>query len=139
MKITTYKYVKEAVSDTELELPQEPLYCFETGIRRAIRVVPCFIRLKHEFQGEDMDLKQIPIEPYIYKLEITCVYQSFECKIEKFQIQISQIESIYGKKEPSREKSIIELLLSKHYNERSKEDFENDLNNTIKKINETEL
>lgn len=126
MKIKTYKYEKIEVAETELNMPTEPFYCFETGIRRAIRIVPAWTTWNVE-QGRG--------EEYIFEYYVTCIYRNFECKIEKFTIQTSQIESIYNDKNPSNKKSIIELIMNDWGNKRTKEDFELDLKEAFNEIN----
>lgn len=127
MKIRTYKYEKVEVSETEIFIPQEPYYCFETGIRRSIRIVPVWT----EWNIENY---QKPEE--IYRLEVTCVYQSFECKVEKFNISISEVENIVNReKDSSDAKSILTLLLNDWGNVRTEEQFKEDLKRVINEIN----
>lgn len=125
MKITTYKYEKVAVSDTEIVIPETPLYCFETGIRRAIRIIPLWTEWLVR-QGKEKE--------EIYSLEVTCLYGSSECVIEKFSIPISQIETIFATTDKSKKKSIVELLLNQDYNIRTKEQFEADLTSMLNGI-----
>ena len=125
MKITIYKYEKVAVKDTELFIPQEPFYCFETGIRRSIRIIPEILKKSYGGNAKKGD---------VYSLQVTCVHGSFECKIDHFNIQISQIEDLVNRNEKSNEASIIQMLLNEDYNLRTKEDFNNDLQNAINQI-----
>lgn len=124
MKITTYKYEKVAVKDTELFIPQEPFYCFETGIRRAIRIIPMYTTWLHEKDEEEK----------IYSLDVTCVYQSGECKIEIFSILISQVEHMINVESKDNETSIMKLLLTGYYNTKTKDNFEDDLEGAIDNI-----
>lgn len=126
MKIKTYKYKKVEVSETEIFIPQEPYYCFETGVRRSIRIIPIWT---------EWNVKQYQKPEEVYKLEITCVYQSFKCKVEKFSIPISEVETLVNReKDISNEKSILTLLLNDWGNLRTKEQFEEDLQTTIEEL-----
>ncbi len=125
MKIKTYRFVKEEVAETEIFIPQEPYYCFETGIRRSIRIIP-------KWTTWQLERFQKPEE--IWELEVTCIYQSSQCKIEKFTIRTSQIEDLNNKNEQSNPKSIVTLLLNDWGDSRTKEDFELDLEQVIKEI-----
>jgi hypothetical protein len=126
MKVTTYKYEKVPVKDTELFIPEKPFYCFQTGIRRAIRIIPTFVDWESSYNKLG--------DPY--ELEVTCVYSSFECKIEKFNIRINQIEDNLNMTSKSQEKEIINMLLNEDYGIRTKEQFECDLNENIRKISQ---
>lgn len=130
MKIKTYEYIKTEISDTEISIPQKTYYCFETGIRRSIRIIPIWT-------SWNMERFQKPEE--LYELEVTCVYQSSECKVEKFKISISQIESINNREEKTKQKSIITMLLNDWGDDRTKEDFDIDLTTVIKEINDGKI
>lgn len=122
--IKTYKYQKVEILATELELPEVPLYCFQTGIRRAIRIIPVFTTWNKE-QGKKEEL---------FSLDVTCVYGSFEDKIEHFDISIhgSALEGMISNDKDSY--NIGRMLLRKDYNIRTKEQFEEDLQAVINKI-----
>lgn len=122
MKITTYKYEKVPVSDTEIFIPNKPFYCFQTGIRRSVRIIPYFFPVNSPLYKKG-DL---------YELNITCVYGSFEAKIEKFTIRISDVENLATGKNTNSHSSIIKMLLEDDYNVRTKEQFNADLNNVLK-------
>ena len=126
MKIKTYKYEKIEVSETELFIPQEPYYAFETGIRRSIRIIPKWtIWNKDQYQEEEE----------ILHLEVTCIYLSFECKIEKFTIQIHEIENLINTKNTDAgKKSIVDALLANDLRKRTKEQFDIDLESAINSI-----
>lgn len=129
MKISKYKYEKVKVSDVEFDVPQEPIYLFETGVRRSIRIVPGWTIWQKERFGKPEE---------IWKLDIVCVYLSSCCKIEKHTVQVSQIESIINSN-PDRATTkdvwpIMMLLLDKTALVRTKEQFDNDLDIAISQI-----
>ena len=127
-KITTYEYVKKPVKDTEIFIPEEPFYCFQTGIRRAIRIIPQKVTWDDDPRMKKGD---------VHGLEVTCVYGSFECKIEKFKICLSNLESLINtKKDNSLEAGIARMLLEEDYYERSESQFSCDLQNAIDEIND---
>lgn len=126
MKIKTYKFERVEVDSFELPLPEETLYCFETGIRRSIKIVPRFTTWQAE-QGKQEEL---------YQLIVTCIYQSSECKIDKFSIPVSRIEEYYNSKTESKEKSILTMLANEWHDLRTKEDFETDLKMVLTEITE---
>ena len=129
MKITTYEYKKYPVKDTEVFIPEEPFYCFQTGVRRAIRMIPKFVTW-------DTDSIHAPYQKGdIYELEITCVYQSFECTIDKFNLSISDIEGKINGNEKGKYAEICRMLIQEDYHKRTKEQFDIDLKNTLHEIN----
>lgn len=126
MIIKKYKYEKVAETSKEWPLPTEPKYYFETGIRRSICITPVWTTWNKEQTGED---------EYIFELDIVCVYQSFEARIEKIHIGVSQIEDEYYKK--ASHDNVIQFLIDYGYEcERTKEQFYNDFANCLLKINE---
>lgn len=129
MKIKTYKYEKVEVAETEIFIPQEPYYCFETGVRRSIRIIPVFTSWQIE-QGKESEV--------LYKLDVTCVYRSYQVKVEKFSLPIHAIEGLVNQKESSLLKSVVELLLNKWGDSRTKEQFDADLQAVIDEINKIE-
>lgn len=123
MKVTTYKYVKVAVEETEVFIPEEPFFCFETGLRRSIRMIPEFV----DWEGPDFGK--------VYSLVITCVYLSFECKVEKFRLPLSRVEPLLNHDDKSVRASIAQLLLNGWYHKRTKAQFDADLTAAIENIN----
>lgn len=116
MKLKTYKLEKVEVDSTELHIPEETVYLFQTGKRRSIRIVPIFF------------------DAAVYELKITCVYLSYKIKIEGFKIQVSMIERYYNSQDQSIEKEIIQLLLSGDCYERTEEQFTTDLREAFLQI-----
>lgn len=126
MKIKTYKTQRVEVDEFEIPIPTETVYYFETGIRRSIRIVPEYTTWNKEQYNKDEEL---------FRLHVTCVYQSYQCKIEKFVINIHEIEGIYNSTQNTNNKSVVELLVNNWGNKRTKEQFESDLEAVIKEIN----
>jgi len=124
--VTTYKYEKIAVKDTELLIPDEPFYCFQTGVRRAVRIIPTFVTWDsaHLKKGD------------ILNLEVTCIYQSFECVVEKFNINIisADIGNLLKDDNTSKPAEIMKMLLAEDYSVRTKDQFEADLNMVISRL-----
>lgn len=121
--IKTYEYQKIEKSNTKFELPEETTYWFETGIRRAIRIIPIWTTWKIENDNEREE---------IYKYHFTCVYRSFENKIESFEISVYDFEECYNQ----NKQHIIKSFLNYEFNERTKEQFENDLESALTLLNE---
>lgn len=124
MKIKQYKYEKKEVGSKEIELPKETSYYFETGVRRSIKIVPRFTTWNKENFNKDEEL---------YELEVTCLYNSFECRAEKFNIIISRIEEIYYS-EKHKYKEFIHALIEGWFDNRTKEQFEADFKCTFDKM-----
>jgi hypothetical protein len=127
MKITIHELRQVPVEDVELTIPQEPTYLFETGVRRAIRIIPFISEWDSPFinKGE------------VYFLKVTCVYTSWETKIEQFTVNVDRgsVTRILSGKGSSPQKQILELLLHKTYEERSVERFEEDFKTVLERIN----
>lgn len=122
-KIKTYKYQKVEISSTDLEIPETTLYCFQTGIRRAIRIIPEYTTWNKEENNKDEE---------IYSLNVTCVYNSFEAKVEIYNLAISSMEDMINTNKDSY--NIGDMLLNKDYNTRTKEQFEEDLKAVLDKL-----
>jgi hypothetical protein len=121
-----YKLEKVEIGSKIFIEPIEPCYFFETGIRRSIRIAPIFTTWKKE-EGKDEE---------IMRYEVTCVYSSFECKIEKFIIERKDIEGLYYSNS-NVTMSIVNFVKSWINNEflkRTKERFEEDLMKTFEQI-----
>lgn len=122
MKITTYEYEKVPVKDTEIFIPEKPFYCFQTGVRKSIRIIPKFVNWDNDPNYTKGD---------VYELEVTCVYQSFECKVEKFDIRLNNIENHINRDEKGEASRISRMLLHEDYYIRTEEQFNIDLKNVI--------
>lgn len=122
ISIKTYKYEKVIINDCDFELPEKTCYFFETGIRRSIKVVPIWTTWNKEKGNKEE----------IWSYDITCVYRSFECKVEKFSISVSNIEDLYQAKGEKSE--FVKGLLDNHFQKRTEEQFNSDLKSTIKEI-----
>lgn len=126
LSIKQYEYEKKEIGSKEIELPTETAYYFETGVRRSIRIVPRFTTWnKKEYNKEEE----------IYELKITCVYLSSECIVEKFSLYPNSIEEIrYNEKH--KHNDFVTSLVEGWFNNRTKEQFEIDLNEAIRQIKE---
>jgi hypothetical protein len=124
LKIKQYEYEKKEIASKEIELPKETSYYFETGIRRSIKVVPRFTTWKKERYNKEEEL---------YELIVICLYQSSECKAEKFNLRISELENIYYS-EKDKHKGFVTALIEGWFDKRTKEQFEADFNNTISEM-----
>lgn len=125
MKVSLYENVRAKKDDVEVFIPDEPFYCFETGIRRAIRIIPEKADWESPFHKKGD----------VFRLHITCVYLSHETKVERFSIDISSVENILNSKMTYGEKySVIHMLHNRTYEPRTKERFETDLSDVINKI-----
>lgn len=124
VQIKQHKHVKVETSSFDLELPEKTSYFFETGIRRSIRIVPVFTSWNKEQYNKEEEL---------FKFDITCVYLSFECKIEKFSVSLSDFDK---DKEIIEKNMFLRSWINGWFNKRSQTDFENDLKQAIDKINE---
>lgn len=112
LSIKNIIFEQKEVGSKIVKLPTEISYYFETGIRRSIRIVPIFINNE------------------LYELELTCVYLSFECKVEKLTIRINEIEDIYYNPKANLYE-YVKPLVDGYFNKRTQEQFENDLENAI--------
>jgi hypothetical protein len=123
--IKQYKQEKVETGSQEFELPAVPSYYFETGIRRSIRIIPIFTSWNRERFGKDEEL---------YQLDITCVYDSFQTKIERFIISASELEGIYYN-DKNIHNRIINSLFNKWLDTRTEDRFNQDLKTVINNIN----
>jgi hypothetical protein len=109
-----------------LSLKLVPSYYFETGVRRSIRIVPRFTNWNKERFNKEEEL---------YELQITCVYLSSECIIEKFSLYPKDIEKIFYVEKHER-KDFVTALVNDWFDIRTKEKFESDLNEAIRQLKE---
>jgi hypothetical protein len=127
VKINTYEIKRIEVEGKEYDLPDEPAYFFETGVRRSVRMIPIWTTWRHE-KGES---------EIIHQYHVTCVYLSFKNKIESFNISaIGGLTDLYNDKDNSEKGSIIKSLFNGWFDVRTKEQFDNDLNTAIHNLNE---
>ena len=125
LEIKQYEYVKKEIEKKNIEIPEAISYYFETGIRRSIRITPKFTTWNKKNYDKDEEL---------YKLEFLCLYQSSEFKIEKFTINVKDLEKIYYS-EKHEHKGIITSLINGWFDKRTKEKFEEDLNVMLTELN----
>lgn len=126
VKINTYEIKRIEVEGKEYDLPDEISYYFQTGKRRSIRMIPIWTSWKHE-KGEP---------EIIWQYHVTVVYLSSKNKVESFKISaISGLSDLYNLKETDRfnseKSSIIKALFDYELDQRTKEEFEADLNAAI--------
>ena len=76
IQLKQYKLEKVETSSVDFELPEETVYFFETHVRRSIRIKPIFTTWQKENLNKEEELQYF---------EVTCVYLSSKCKIEKFK------------------------------------------------------
>lgn len=124
LNIKQYKYEKVEIEAKEINLPTEVTYYFETGIRRSIKITPVFTTWNKEIFNKEEDL---------YCLEIICLYNSSECKAEKFTINTKEIETIFYS-EKHKYKGFIDSLVNDWFDLRTKEQFEADFKYTFSEM-----
>jgi hypothetical protein len=122
--IKQYKYEKTEIASKDFELPDETAYFFETHVRRSIRIKPVYTTWQKEQHNKEEE---------IWRFEITCVYLSFECKIEKFSVDVNDFKK---DKEVIEKNNFLNAWTNGWFDKRTKEDFENDLKQAFDKINE---
>lgn len=125
LEIKQYEYVEKEIEKKNIEIPEAISYYFETGIRRSIRITPKFTTWNKKNYDKDEEL---------YELEFLCLYQSSEFKIEKFTINVKDLEKIYYSEKHER-KDIITSLINGWFDKRTKEKFEEDLNVMLTELN----
>ena len=111
LEIKQYEYVEKEIEKKNIEIPEAISYYFETGIRRSIRITPKFTTWNKKNYDKDEEL---------YELEFLCLYQSSEFKIEKFTINVKDLEKIYYS-EKHEHKDIITSLINGWFDKRTKE------------------
>lgn len=121
IQLKQYKHEKVEISSVDFELPEETVYFFETHIRRSIRIKPVFTTWqKEKFQKEEE----------LYYFDVTCVYLSSECKIEKFKVYLTSFpDATYA-----TEKKFNEAWTQNWFDPRTKEQFEVDLDIALEQI-----
>ena len=124
LQIKQYEYEKKEIASKEIQLPTEICYYFETGIRRSIKIIPRFTTWNKEQYNKEEEL---------YELIVVCLYQSSECKAEKFTIRTSDIEGIYYSQK-HKHKEFVTGLIESWFNKRTKEQFDVDFDNTFSEM-----
>lgn len=117
LKVKTFRYERVEVTSSTLVVPEAPAYYFQTGIRRAVRIVPVWTTWNKE---------QYDKEEEIWKLRVTCAYRSGESRAEVFEVQVARLEDLLNAdKDPY---NVARLLYgSGSGEERTKEQFDADL------------
>ena len=129
MKVQKYEYERVLKHNIELPIPEETLYCFETGVRRSIRIIPKKITWEAPSGGR-FKLGDV------YSLDVTCVYLSFECRAERFTIDLHQADSLLREdsRKNSKEASILKMLLNEDHDLRTEEQFYEDFRTYLNKL-----
>lgn len=121
IQLKQYKLEKIETDSKIFNIPNEDVYYFETGIRRSIKIEPVFSDWEEE--------------PKVINFNVTMVYLSGECKIEKHIISIHEIEKIYEDR-GHKHYIFLKSWILNHLDERKKEDFEEDLTEAVDTITE---
>jgi hypothetical protein len=124
LKIKQYEYNPIEIASKEFSVPTEVSYYFETGVRRSIKITPIFTTWQKKNSNKEEEL---------YYLSIICIYSSSECKIEKFRINVSEIESIYYS-DKHKFKAFVTSFVNGWFDVRTKEIFEGDLKFALSEI-----
>lgn len=124
MKIRQYEWVRKEIESKEINLPKETSYYFETGERRAIKIIPKFTTWNKNYDKEEE----------LYELVVVCLYTSFECRAEKFTIRVSEIENIYYSDEDCEYKEFVVALVNDWFEVRTKEQFDADFKYTFNEM-----
>ncbi len=124
LKIKQYEYQKIEVASKEIQLPTETSYFFETGIRRSIKITPRFTTWNKEQYNKEEEL---------YELVVICLYNSFECRAEKFKILADSIGEIYYSTN-HKHKDFITSLINGDFHKRTKEQFDDDFTHTFSEM-----
>ena len=125
--ITKEKYVKEIIPQHEIDIPEEPLYLFITGIRRAYSIVPKWTTWNKEHYNKEEE---------IYEFQIVEVDPS-NYHVKRYNIGVSDISNILNSRESYLQDKIrlVEAIIEPVYYKRTKEQFMQDYNNVIEHIN----
>lgn len=126
MLIKQYQLKRVEVSSKEWEEPKETQYFFETGIRRAIKIEPELEWLSGGASGEPKRGEDI------WKYKVILVYNSWETKIEIFNILKSDIGDLYFGKD--KYSDFVKSWVDGSFQKRTKEYFNNDLQEVLNKI-----
>lgn len=121
LQIKQYEYEKKEVASKEIQLPSETSYFFQTHKRRSIKLIPCYTTWNKEEFDRDEEL---------YEFVVICLYQSSQCKVEKFTIDARKIEEIYYSNKHEH-KDFITALINGEFYERTKEQFDADFNTIL--------
>lgn len=125
IKLKQFELKKVEVNPIDFDLPTEPTYFYESHIRRFIRIIPIYTTWN----------KKDGKEEEVWKFEITNVYLN-KCSIEKFNVSLSELENDYHKTQPSNALFIKKWLEGNNFEKTTKERFDNQLSEAIRKINE---
>lgn len=118
LNIKQYEYKQVEIEKKEIDLPTEVSYYFETGVRRSIKIIPIFTTWNKERFNKEEE---------IYCLKVVCLYNSSECKAEKFTINTKDIEMIFYS-EKHKHKAFVTSLVNEWLDVRTKEQFDADFN-----------
>jgi len=122
------EYVKTEGVKKSIIFPDEPTYMFETGVRRAIAIIPIWTV---------WNMREYKKPEEIIEYKVICVYQSSQLKIERFTISMDMVEHYFN----FNEKKMIELIDiitdQDYWNNRTKERFMADYDNAINELNKS--
>lgn len=120
LKIKQYKFEKVETDSKDFKCPKATQYFFQTHYRRAIKVRPIYSSW----------LKEEGKEEKIVQYEITFIYQSFECRVEKHTLAIDSIERIYNQSDEKLNSFVVDWIDGDLLT-RDKEQFDSELEHVI--------
>lgn len=123
IKLKQYEFKKTEVDSKNFILPINTVYFFQTHYRRSIRIAPIWTQYLKE-QGKDERLTHF---------ELTLLYQNFEFKIEKHNINVNSIEEVYYDNNHKLH-AIIYDWVHGDLHERTKDQFNGELDYMIKEL-----
>lgn len=120
IKLKQYKFEKVEIDSMDFECPTETQYFFQAHYRRSIKVKPVYSSW----------LKEEGKEEKIIHYEITFIYLSFECRVERHALGIDSIERIYNQSDDKLNDFVVDWVDGDLYL-RDKEQFEGELEHAI--------
>lgn len=124
-KINKGKY-ERVIDEIEINIPEQPMYFFHTGIRRMYSVIP---------EWTTWNKKNYKKDEEVWRFKIIVVDPSNKI-IEAHQIPVNFFEKIINKSDHPFNKLIENMVFCPDENTRTKEQFMEDYNNTLTNINE---
>lgn len=118
------EWKKTISKEIEVIIPENPVYYFQTGIRRAYAIIPVWSKwMKEQYNKEEE----------IVALNIVTVDPTNR-QINAIQIWVSELNNIMRDSKHFLHNIIENVLLTPEENKRTEEQFSIDFNNTLNEI-----
>lgn len=118
-EVKMHEYVRVERPSVFVDLPEEPVYLFQPGVRRSVRIAP----VRYGAESE------------VSALRFTYVYLSWEARVEVIDVALHRLGDLIERRD-GKEDHVARLLIPGVGDPRTREQFEADLSRALGMVEE---